>query len=294
MVCVFACLFVILSLYHQINPTLAKLCKNCGRIEKIPMEVERYLSEIRDDDLLEQELNRFSSNKPLPFYNEASLPLPLYGIKPNDIAKLSDKNYFSGSCNLENQTISMREEGDHPDFNLYPECVRLERCGGCCFYAGVISCQPLKKENVSIEVRIAMKEDGKFKYYKVTRYREKHTKCNCLCRIKKEDCISRQKYDEKQCTCDCMNTKEMDKCRNENDKHWNIETCNCECAKQIECSSGTYQDPVTCRCVPEPKKNRNIIEDLSEQKPATNYFINKFSPNIFHNIIKYFKKQPKA
>lgn len=58
------------------------------------MEVERYLNEIRDDDLFEQELNRLSSKKPLPFYNEASLPIPLYGIKPNGKVTIINSNFI--------------------------------------------------------------------------------------------------------------------------------------------------------------------------------------------------------
>jgi hypothetical protein len=79
---------------------------------------------------------------------------------------------------------------------------------------------------------------------------ERHTKCECGCRIKAKDCNPLQVYRESECLCVCANNQEQETCSNNALKVWDPHHCVCSCREIRDCNSGFYFNLASCDCLP--------------------------------------------
>ncbi|KAK9498204.1 hypothetical protein O3M35_004069 [Rhynocoris fuscipes] len=147
--------------------------------------------------------------------------------------------------------------GPPPDLNSFywPSCIRIERCGGCCTQNELLSCQPVEKVIINYQVGIREVELGihhsrdHYSQKKVIVPVEKHIRCKCDCRIKKEDCPRLQEYKKESCACVCTNRDEKAKCEDDaSNKTWDPHSCTCNCLEEKECQSGYIFNKHSCSC----------------------------------------------
>lgn len=170
------------------------------------------------------------------------------------------------ACSPSLQTV----EFEAPEHTLYlPPCVSLERCGGCCAGADLLSCQPTQTTPVALKViKIAKQQSmtssraGRRRPSRQTSnyhiiHEKKHTACTCQCIIQEKDCdLSIHKYKATDCACVCKKKDEESKCKSNSATHdWNSKTCKCTCRKVRGCSTGEYFDHNTCRCIRNRSRN---------------------------------------
>ncbi|XP_069680508.1 uncharacterized protein [Periplaneta americana] len=166
-----------------------------------------------------------------------------------------------GTCAPELVTVPLQNLEDRSIF-YYPQCTRVERCGGCCSH-DLLSCQPTATEVITFQVIETQYEGGTTLNFKGKKYItvEQHTKCKCDCKIKEEHCNKLQKYEKGECNCVCQNIDEEQKCIADNDtKLWDPQECACTCRYIKECSTGFYYDQKTCNCSPVPIIRRRVSE----------------------------------
>ncbi|GLV35215.1 cramped [Carabus blaptoides fortunei] len=153
--------------------------------------------------------------------------------------------------------IELKNSSD-PSYFYYPSCTRIERCGGCCSHS-LLSCQPAGTEIVTFQVIVSQYTGGTkltLKGKELIQV-EKHTKCNCECVVKQEDCNSFQEYRKNECRCVCLNLDERRKCeKNNTTQLWDPRDCTCKCRETSECSTGLFFDNTKCACVPVPVRRR--------------------------------------
>lgn len=106
--------------------------------------------------------------------------------------------------------ISIRLPNDDATIKQYPNCVRINQCGGCCAN-DLMECQPIKQTPVNVTVSISRRMEGNF--YKPGGKREvlvyNHEACACQCKIKKKDCSAKQVYDAARCLCKWSNQSNL-------------------------------------------------------------------------------------
>ncbi|KAJ1522470.1 hypothetical protein ONE63_001660 [Megalurothrips usitatus] len=155
--------------------------------------------------------------------------------------------FAQAKCLPRNRTVCLpKPAGLHQMY--FPSCVEIEQCEGCCFSNPMRSCQPLKAENVAIEVNLLETNDSK-KREKLEVFVEKHTKCGCRCITKKKDCTAKQRYNETKCVCQCKNESMERECRAVgNIKTWDRNKCECVCLETEHCATGLHFNTDTCRC----------------------------------------------
>ncbi|XP_021961453.1 balbiani ring protein 3 [Folsomia candida] len=178
---------------------------------------------------------------------------------PTVIGRMGNKPASPGwsvaACRPEERSVPV---GVHyePHIIHHPRCVRVERCGGCCG-TDILACEASEKSTVDVPVQ-------KFEYVadlaKVNFVAqewvsvERHTKCECRCRTKPEDCTPSQVYRESECLCVCRNTAEQMSCSEKPLKVWDPTNCACTCRELRDCSSGFYFNLGTCECLPSKKR----------------------------------------
>ncbi|CAL4060038.1 unnamed protein product [Meganyctiphanes norvegica] len=163
------------------------------------------------------------------------------------------------ACTPQLETVELKTP---PDTLYLPPCVSLERCGGCCAGADLLSCQPTATTDVALKVLKIAKEPsmgfsraGRRRPSRQTNYHivheKRHKSCTCQCIIQEKDCdLNIHVYKATDCACVCKNRDEESKCRSNSATHdWNSKTCKCKCRKVRECSTGEYFDHNTCRCI---------------------------------------------
>ncbi|XP_054264980.1 vascular endothelial growth factor A-like [Macrosteles quadrilineatus] len=257
-------------------------CQSCG--DKIPLEMAIRMNTITDEKQLFREFIKPDVEKPV--IKVAKFPLS-FGFGPDSVSdgvpKPSEEEPVErkavvkpkpAQCIPELKTISLRETED-PWIYYWPECTRLEQCGGCCIHKQ-LSCQPIETETVNFQVTV-LEYAGNQMIYKGKEIisREKHTKCKCDCIVKEKDCNERQEYRKSECRCFCTNKDAEAKCNDDPKKHWNPDSCSCECLSVVECSSGTYYDPSSCSCEPLPTEvstnNSEITQPPTRRRWQPNY-----------------------
>uniref|UniRef100_T1JHN3 Platelet-derived growth factor (PDGF) family profile domain-containing protein n=1 Tax=Strigamia maritima TaxID=126957 RepID=T1JHN3_STRMM len=166
------------------------------------------------------------------------------GVRTGDLAQMAQ-------CEPQLTPVVLDKSSD-PSVIYFPSCTRVERCGGCCMH-DLLACEPTKTEVLQVKVMVAryqpgtegFKQEG-FKNLEI----EKHSRCECRCKTKEEDCNGLQDYHPNECKCVCRNEKQTELCTGEN-RFWDPITCECHCRNIRECSTGFYYDTDTCSCVPE-------------------------------------------
>ncbi|XP_027851555.1 vascular endothelial growth factor A-like [Aphis gossypii] len=152
----------------------------------------------------------------------------------------------AATCNIENQTVSLRDD-DNPSLYYSPPCTRVKRCGGCCG-SSLVSCQPTEVEMLNFEVTVLQyNETFTFKEKRIITV-EQHVKCKCDCIVKEKDCKPSQMYSTRECRCVCNNSEEEQKCDEQEKKIWDSDTCSCQCIEEQECTTGYKFDYDTCCC----------------------------------------------
>ncbi|XP_053950848.1 uncharacterized protein LOC128858510 isoform X2 [Anastrepha ludens] len=154
------------------------------------------------------------------------------------------------NCIPENTVVPLTplEPSHDPKVVYFPKCTRVKRCGGCCG-SQLMSCQPTETETINFEVIKINHGDSTRIRGKEIVVVEQHTKCQCDCRIKAEDCNSYQIYRRDMCSCVCTNEDALQKCLAQEHKYWDETACRCVCRDSQSCTTGTIFDESQCACI---------------------------------------------
>lgn len=160
--------------------------------------------------------------------------------------------YSLATCRPEEQTVALPVTFP-PDVIHHPRCVRVERCGGCCG-SDIVACEPTDMIMVDVPVQKFryLPDIEKFNFTEQVHVPvPKHTKCQCRCRVKEEDCHKQvHEYVESQCACVCKDKEAQRRCETRGPlKVWDSVNCYCGCRNVRECSSGYYYDLEECSCL---------------------------------------------
>ena len=88
----------------------------------------------------------------------------------------------------------------HKCFQVVPDHVMVHRCGGSC-YMEAYDCIPTKTSVRTVEVMLVQSKwpHGQHEVHCSQLEVEVHDKCNCGCKLKKENCNKYQYYHESSC-----------------------------------------------------------------------------------------------
>lgn len=179
--------------------------------------------------------------------------------KFNDEERSSAVAAKAAFCKPELQVIRL-VENQEPNVLYFPQCTRIERCGGCCNHR-LLKCQPTEFEIVNFSVTKTRYSPGTSRLKPIEKEIisvERHTKCLCDCITTADDCNQLQHYRKSECKCICKNTDEEKKCyKNNATKLWDPDQCRCICRETRMCSTGFEFDPFECICVPKTIRNNN-------------------------------------
>lgn len=159
--------------------------------------------------------------------------------------------YSLATCRPEEQTVTIPVTFP-PDVVHHPRCVRVERCGGCCG-TDILSCEATEKTMVEVPVQKFryLPDLGKLNFTEQEHVLvERHTKCECRCRVKEGDCLKKvQEYRESECACVCKDKEAQRRCEGSGPlKVWDPVHCYCACRNVRECSSGYRFNFDECSC----------------------------------------------
>lgn len=146
-------------------------------------------------------------------------PVAQMGVVRNRIGPIRDRNNRNNSttdnstfeyipqaipagCTPENITVPLNQSSD-PNVFIWPNCIRIERCGGCCNH-DLLQCQPREIEMKKFKVTQTTLQGATYNLVgqKVVEI-EIHKSCQCDCKIKEENCNDRQYYVPNLCRCQC-------------------------------------------------------------------------------------------
>ncbi|CAL4139907.1 unnamed protein product [Meganyctiphanes norvegica] len=178
----------------------------------------------------------------------------------------------AASCKPDLEVVEL----EAPPSTLYlPQCVRLQRCGGCCT-GNLLSCQPTKTEVVTLKVMKLQKKNYGSRTHRPSGGRSRrvrrgarasfsmitqvnHLGCSCQCRVQEHHCDMKiQHYKASECACVCKNRDEESKCIMKSSHYWDRRTCSCKCRRIQDCSTGEEFSQDTCSCV---RSSRNSALD---------------------------------
>lgn len=163
------------------------------------------------------------------------------------------------ACEPEMRTIDLSEythTSVDPDIAVFPRCIRVPRCGGCCGPSDLLQCLPTKvtiKEVPRVLQRLTVASKDSKNTIQETVQVEYHESCSCQCRVQERDCDpSKHQYHRDKCKCMCVNTKDQSECMADPDKEWYPNDCSCMCRNVKKCSTGLRFSHDTCACEIEP------------------------------------------
>jgi len=232
---------------------------------QIPINLIQCLNSIENASELHNCIN--TDAVPSDDSAESEIGIRFGGDEGDEIDRKAAVIPKSATCTPELVTVNLQKEDDKSVF-YYPQCTRVERCGGCCSHE-LLSCQPTDTELLTFQVIETRYEGGSKLNYKGKKYVtvEQHIKCKCDCKVKEEHCNELQQYEKSECGCVCINVDDEKKCIAENDtKLWDPKNCLCACRYTKECSTGFYFDQKTCNCVPVPVARRRISDSNVETR----------------------------
>jgi len=151
-------------------------------------------------------------------------------------------------CKPELTTVPLNQSSD-PNIFILPNCVRIERCGGCCHH-DLLECQPTHVEMKRMKViQTTYQSSRRDVVGEMIVEVEKHTSCACGCKIKADHCNVKQYYQPSLCRCECMDKNEESLCKTRPyDRFWDPDQCQCRCKNEINCSTGMTFNSESCSC----------------------------------------------
>ncbi|XP_067948347.1 uncharacterized protein [Watersipora subatra] len=165
---------------------------------------------------------------------------PIESIERSELAA----SLSHAGCDLYDQIVTI--PNDKPNVLLYPSCVQIKQCSGCCGHSS-LACKPTATTPKTVQV-LKYIYDGKSAnpVEKVTYIQlEEHTACQCQCKLSMEDCNPAMHYfDDWDCQCMCINGRQT--CPS--NKRWDDDLCGCRCASVTNCGQGFTFDMDTCSC----------------------------------------------
>nr|XP_002733316.2 PREDICTED: vascular endothelial growth factor C [Saccoglossus kowalevskii] len=160
-----------------------------------------------------------------------------------------------------------------PAVFLWPPCVELHRCGGCCNNE-LFVCEATKTNSVDVKVyrtSFDQKNPEALPVEGIQTFRlTNETGCECSCKVKSDHCnldihrhencqcvckqpekgvtcMERKVWDESTCSCLCKASM-SDRICYPRKKMWDDSTCQCECKRTISCKEGYVWNIDKCRC----------------------------------------------
>lgn len=182
--------------------------------------------------------------------------------QPSITARSHQSNFaIMAKCEPELRTVPLMYKSPSGSNDvIFPECIRMQRCGGCCRPSELMDCVPSKVSIRTVRVlRMSASSltrpsvQGNSRHNRQTMpflmEVEQHDACHCACRVQPKNCdLSRQTYNLSTCSCDCKDNRLRDQCIGESDiKLWHSETCQCRCRQTRFCSTGFMFSQNSCR-----------------------------------------------
>ncbi|GFQ79293.1 u43-Liphistoxin-Lth1a_1 [Trichonephila clavata] len=172
------------------------------------------------------------------------------------------------TCQPEMQVVELEKPSNGATF-IWPPCVRVPRCGGCCT-SKLLSCHPVATSvyNVTVLQVIYNPQTPDAFVSQGTRIYslEQHDRCSCNCKQDASSCGVLQKFREDECRCVCTNQYQASQCTGPK-KIWDSLDCACKCRRIMECSTGSYFNPLECRC--ETARRSLSMNNLNRQNITT-------------------------
>lgn len=163
------------------------------------------------------------------------------------------------SCEPELHTIDLSNYTHNVDDNnnneliIFPRCIRVTRCGGCCGPSNLLTCMPTKTSMLDVRRALVKLTPNKGARGRDTTTLgtiqvEQHDACSCQCREKQSDCDPvKHRYSHEKCKCICIDTQGQFECKHP-DKWWDPRDCACKCRSILHCSTGLIFSNETCSC----------------------------------------------
>ncbi|XP_055930754.1 vascular endothelial growth factor A-like isoform X2 [Argiope bruennichi] len=190
------------------------------------------------------------------FLNKFVQPYVVVGRRPMKSPPMP-MNAKPGNCEPEEQVVELERPGNGAVF-LWPPCVRVRRCGGCCT-SKMLTCSPIATSlyNVTVlQVLYNPQTPNAFENQGTNVFSlEQHDRCACKCKENANNCSVRQVFREDECRCICTNQEEAVQCTGPK-RIWDNSECACKCRKILDCSTGSIFNPLKCRCEIERRSMR--------------------------------------
>ena len=174
---------------------------------------------------------------------------------PSSLKSSSSSQHLlnEAACEPEMRTIDLSEytfTSHDPDVAVYPRCIRVPRCGGCCGPSDMLQCAPTRVSVNNVVLRKWSARSHKKSMSQELVPVEYHEECGCQCRIQAKDCDPvKQRYSKEKCKCVCLSSREHRRCLADPDKVWSPSDCSCRCRSSAKhCSTGLKWNADSCSC----------------------------------------------
>ncbi|XP_012945067.1 uncharacterized protein LOC101849091 [Aplysia californica] len=163
-------------------------------------------------------------------------------------------------CSPRNMTVRLEMPNADPNDVFFPQCTRMERCGGCCS-SQHLQCVPAYTERVSLKVVKARSPFPGSTHLTYSGFApvivDRHVRCVVHCTLNAERCGPMKRFVRSQCDCKCRQYK---RCR---PPHiFSPETCDCECVGGVQdCCAGASQNGGSCGLVFDTRSCRCVLEN---------------------------------
>lgn len=223
--------------------------------KKIPESLLIAMNDVRTAD---EFIRRFVASDPDDTYISSTDAAFVAGSAPSVLGRKGLSGGMSpmapaefAGCRPQKSVVKVAENAQTDGVLLWPPCVYLNRCGGCCA-SELMTCRPTAVSSVNVTVLQARYTGPQSNPFANEGLRviamDQHEKCSCGCKEQPEDCTPLQEYRKNECRCICANQYEATRCQQRPNKFWDSRECICKCRDPLDCSSGLFFSTKTCRC----------------------------------------------